>query len=386
MNTIPQKNKWKVFNTAKILVLLWLALNISSSVDAQHNVVLDSLSFDISDTTSNRRLTFNGYPYVFFTPETELAFGVGGIFILYTEENKIIFPSKIGVGGYYSTLKQYKISLNPAFYFFENKLFIRTPVSFGFFVDKFWGIGNGTTETGNEQYERQGISASFILQSPPIFFAADRSGLIIDYDNTDIKDKKENVLLQDSTLTGIDGGEIIGIGYDLTWDNRDNIFFPNTGGYQYFKLLIYPEITDFLFAQLELDTKHYWAPAPDHVFAANFYLAAVMGDVPFYKLPALGGPKRMRGYFQGRYRDKFYSMVQVEYRQYFWRKFGFVVFGGLGDVASELIEYDFGSLKYSYGLGLRFLFNKEQKVNLRVDIGFGEDDNRGIYFGIEEAF
>ena len=43
-------------------------------------------------------------------------------------------------------------------------------------------------------------------------------------------------------------------------------------------------------------------------------------------------------------------------------------------------------MKYSYGLGLRFLFNKQQKINLRMDIGFGSDGSRGIYFGIQEAF
>jgi hypothetical protein len=43
-------------------------------------------------------------------------------------------------------------------------------------------------------------------------------------------------------------------------------------------------------------------------------------------------------------------------------------------------------MKYSVGAGLRFLFNKEEKVNLRMDIGFGSDGNRGVYFGIEEAF
>jgi hypothetical protein len=35
---------------------------------------------------------------------------------------------------------------------------------------------------------------------------------------------------------------------------------------------------------------------------------------------------------------------------------------------------------------LIFLFNKKEKVNLRVDVGFGNDGNSGIYFGIEEAF
>ena len=118
----------------------------------------------------------------------------------------------------------------------------------------------------------------------------------------------------------------------------------------------------------------------------NFYLEAASGEIPFYKLPALGGGNRMRGYFYGRYRDKVYAMTQLEYRQYFWWRFGFVAFAGLGDVAPNLLKFRLKEFKYSYGLGFRFLFNKEQKVNLRLDIGIGENGNSGIYFGIEEAF
>ncbi|MCE2613258.1 hypothetical protein LVD13_09765 [Flavobacteriaceae bacterium D16] len=43
-------------------------------------------------------------------------------------------------------------------------------------------------------------------------------------------------------------------------------------------------------------------------------------------------------------------------------------------------------LKYSFGGGLRYLFNKKENVNLRMDIGIGQDGNTGVYFGIEEAF
>jgi len=43
-------------------------------------------------------------------------------------------------------------------------------------------------------------------------------------------------------------------------------------------------------------------------------------------------------------------------------------------------------VKLSVGAGLRFLFNKEEKVNLRMDIGIGQNGNTGIYFGLEEAF
>ena len=94
----------------------------------------------------------------------------------------------------------------------------------------------------------------------------------------------------------------------------------------------------------------------------------------------------MRGYFEGRYRDYNYLMMQLEYRQYFWWRLGFAVFVGAGDVAPELMQFSLPDVKYSYGFGLRFLFNEEEKVNIRVDLGFGNDGNSGIYFGIEEAF
>ena len=200
-------------------------------------------------------------------------------------------------------------------------------------------------------------------------------------------DKQSNEILKEDAVLGSNGGEIIGLGTDLVWDTRDNLFFPNTGGYQYFKITVYPSaLSDFEFYSFELDVRHYNAFSPDHVLAGNFYFAGVSGNAPFYKLPALGGQYRMRGYFEGRYRDNLYSMLQLEYRQYFWWKFGFVAFAGVGDVAEDLQKFTLKDLKYSFGLGIRFLFNKEQKVNLRMDIGIGQDGNTGLYFGIEEAF
>ncbi len=187
-------------------------------------------------------------------------------------------------------------------------------------------------------------------------------------------------------MSGRNGGQLIGLGTDLVWDSRDNIFFPNSGGYQYFKIVFYPGISDNIFSLLELDVKGFIAFAPDHVLAVNFYVQSAIGDTPFYKLPALGGQKRMRGYFNGRYRDNFYGMMQMEYRQYFWKRFGFVVFGGLGNVSDNILDYSFNNLKVSYGAGLRFMLNQKEKVNLRMDIGFGSDGNRGIYFGFQEAF
>ncbi len=90
----------------------------------------------LEDSVMTGRASINGYPFAFYTPETKFAAGAGGIFIFYTAKDTIILPSKIGFAGWYSTNKQYKISINPVLYFFKNKLFLETPTSFGHFEDK----------------------------------------------------------------------------------------------------------------------------------------------------------------------------------------------------------------------------------------------------------
>jgi outer membrane protein assembly factor BamA len=370
-----------------------VAAQEESKLDKVSDDVIESIYKDEPETVSNdsldtkKRSSLNAYPYAFYTPESKFAVGAGGIYIFYTGKGKELRPSKIGFGGYYSTNKQYKLSLNPNFYFFDNKLYVEVPTSYGYFINKYWGAGDETPVYDSAGYAIKSFTSTLTAQVPPVLFAADRTGIILDYDYTVIDDKMGNELLMNDSLPGSNGGTLFGFGTDLLWDSRDNIFFPNKGGYQYFKIVIYPGGTsDFVYSMLELDVRAYRSFAPDHVFAFNFYVQSAIGETPFYKMPSLGGPKRMRGYFFGRYRDNFYGMLQVEYRQYFWKRLGFVAFGGLGNVSENILEYSFNNLKYSYGVGLRFLFNKKQKVNLRMDIGFGNDGNRGIYFGIQEAF
>ena len=386
--------KHNLINKVYILLLVFSSVLMNAqnkfSTDSISHKVIENVYVEEPSTVKNdsvKRSTFNAYPYVFYTPESQFAGGAGGIYIFYTGKEPKLKPSKIGFGGYYSTNNQYKISMNPVLYFFENKLFIEIPTNYGYFINKYWGIGDSVEDYDNAAYAVNTFSSTLTVQVPPRVFSADRTGIIFDYNYAEIDDKKGNELLEDDTLPGYNGGNLFGIGTDLVWDSRDNIFFPNSGSYQYFKFIVYPGgLSDYTFAKLQLDVKAFKAISKNHVFAFQFFLESAMGDTPFYMLPSLGGSARMRGFFNGRYRDNFYGMSQLEYRQYFWKRLGFVAFGGLGNVADNILDYDFGNLKFSYGAGLRFLFNKKQNVNLRMDIGFGSDGSRGIYFGIQEAF
>lgn len=347
---------------------------------------LDSIIIKKVDSTILSQNSFKAYPYVYYTPETEFAFGGGGIFIFYTSKEHEVSPSKFGFGGYWATTGQYHFRIDPVIYMSKNKLYISAPTRYGRIVDRFWGIGNRTQETGNESYVRELVASTLNVQTKSYLFSADRTGIIFDFNRTTILNKKNNEYLLDDLVPGVEGGNVFGAGLSLVWDSRNNFFYPTSGGYQYLKVMVYPEWDQEAFSYFELDVKQYKSVSKRGVFAGNFFVASTAGDAPFYMMPALGGQHRMRGFFEGRYRDNFYMLFQLEYRHFFAKRFAYVVHAGAGDVASEMIKYSINQTKFSYGGGLRYLFDKEKKVNIRFDLGATNKGDIGVYFGIEEAF
>ena len=256
-----------------LFFLLIIGTTIVVAQDGQK--VMDSILVRQQDSVVDKNVTFNGYPYVFYTPETQLAFGGGGIFLFYTKRNENLRPSKIGVGAHYTTNKQYKFSISSSVYFNDNKLVIQTPVSFGYTLDKFWGIGNTTAELGTEEYFREDLNIELEVQVPPLLFFADRTGFILSYHNTNIVDSQENSFLLNEEVLGFDGGDLFGAGINLIWDRRDNLFYPTKGHYQYIKFLVYPEPSDFVYTSFELDVRYLRRLLKAQVLATNLYLNRV---------------------------------------------------------------------------------------------------------------
>ena len=121
----------------------------------------------------------------------------------------------------------------------------------------------------------------------------------------------------------------------------------------------------------------------NNILALNIYSEFTNGDAPFNQLALMGGPKRMRGIFEGRFRDDHFLTFQSEYRFPIWRKIKGVIFGSVGSVGSQ--EDSFQNTLFTYGLGMRFGISKNEKINLRLDYGFGKNSS-GIYLTIGEAF
>jgi hypothetical protein len=149
--------------------------------------------------------SLKAYPYVYYTPETQLAFGVGGIMTFYAGRDTILRPSSVTLSGYYTSNGQWKIGVVPKVYYSDNKRYIGFPISFGHYESKFWGIGNDTPDTENSPYLEDVLDARFEIQWPPLLPIFDRSGAVYHLAQSNVVDKEQSVSTERG-CTGIRGG------------------------------------------------------------------------------------------------------------------------------------------------------------------------------------
>ena len=97
----------------------------------------------------------------------------------------------------------------------------------------------------------------------------------------------------------------------------------------------------------------------------------------------LGGAYRMRGYYEGQYRDNNITEFQVELRQHIWRRNGIAIWAGAGNVYKDFRTFEWRHTLPNFGFGYRWEFKK--RVNVRLDLGFGKKCT-GFMFNINEAF
>lgn len=99
----------------------------------------------------------------------------------------------------------------------------------------------------------------------------------------------------------------------------------------------------------------------------------------------MGGESIMRGYYQGRFSDRALLAAQAEYRLPLWWNFGGNVFVSVGEVAKAADKFEINNFKYSFGGGLRYFMDKNERMVIRLDLGFNEEGSN-LYIGINEAF
>jgi outer membrane protein assembly factor BamA len=182
---------------------------------------------------------------------------------------------------------------------------------------------------------------------------------------------------QDLDLETWSGGPV------AQWDSRDNQFYPTSGHFANLSMIFSSGNREYQI--YHADWNYYHSLGESIVLAFRGTLRISDGDVPFYALSQFGQRSDLRGYTNGKYRDRDLVAVQGEYRQRLTARWGFVVFAGVGEVVPSLKDLNTDDLLASGGVGLRFRLSKQNPVNLRFDWAYGKDGS-ATYVGINEAF
>lgn len=139
------------------------------------------------------------------------------------------------------------------------------------------------------------------------------------------------------------------------------------------------------YGEASVDLRHYKTWGDKYTWANRLINEFNFGTPAFYDYAFLGGDKFVRGYNYGRYRDKNLTSFQTEIRLPLIWRFGMAAFGGLSNLYNSN-NLNLKETKPNYGLGLRFLVDKHDKTNLRLDYAIGGEGNTGFYISFGESF
>lgn len=319
-----------------------------------------------------KRFKFSGFPVLYYAPETKLAFGLVGINTFkWKDDLPDARVSNVTVGLAYTLNKQLLIYLPFTLYLKQDHYRISGEVGYYDYNYYFFGIGNQNPvakEKYHVSYPRIRLNTYRKLGKSwfgGIRWAYDRFGSFR-FDSIGV--------LQNHPYTGTYTHANSGLGFGFQLDTRDQQFYPKKGFLGEFHVVRDDKWTGsaYQFTKVTFDIAAYKKVLPKSVIAANFNTIYSDGDTPFYLLGMLGGGKRLRGIFEGQYRDNIATQLQAEWRQEFLKNWGVVAFGGVGVIAHDLQQLDFSYTKFAGGVGIRYKLNKKDHVNIRVDVGFAQ--------------
>lgn len=334
---------------------------------------------------------FSALPVLGYSEETELQYGAMGI-IFFKPSFKGGKVAELDLTVYGTTRKQLTALVSPSFYLFHDRLSGYVDLYYENWVSHYYGYGNNPDADVYRTYDSENyyalgeVLSSFLL--PPAL--SDFSyGISYEFKHSSIDFRTED---PDAPANEIDlpekaDGWRNGIGYNLSYDTRDNENWARHGFLVRWDHLFYNKaLGDFSYTTQTLDLRGYSKFIWNTSMAVGFLWKRTDGDAPFDKLAGPDGIKRFRGveinYFNGNQA----IFLQTEFRkELFWRLAGTIFFEGgkTGDYFSDLMRNEWHR---SLGFGGQFALNKSERLFARGDISWIDFKNIGLTVYIREAF
>ncbi|MEJ8756005.1 BamA/TamA family outer membrane protein [Pontibacter sp. H259] len=340
---------------------------------------------DSTATTKEKTRGVIAIPVLYYTPDTKLGFGAAliGFFKLQSKtDSSYTRLSTAKLIADYTLNKQMDQWLEWNMFTRDEEYLLRGELRHRVYTDRFYGLGNNSSEDEEEKYEYDLIGtklAGLKRLGKYTFLGPDLQ--LTNYYNfkTYWRDFERPSELEALNVSGHKGGFNSGLGMVFLLDSRDNVSYAAKGmflevsGYRFGSILG----GDFDYSNYNVNFSKYFQLKPNHILASNTVLNVNTNEVPFMRMATIGGDRLLRGYARSRFLAKNMAATQVEYRFPVKGRLGLVAFTGVGDVFDKTSDLEFDKLKYTIGTGLRFALNPKEKINVRVDAGYGHE---GINF------
>lgn len=359
--------------------------------------LFSSLSIFAPADSVPKAFTLLPLPLIYYTPETRLAYGVAPTFTfrfkrdmdaLRADSSASVRPSQVTLGFAYTQNKQLLFYVPFQLFYDQDKYYFNGEA--GYYKYSYFFFGVGQREVPSELYgvnfPRIRINA-FRRVAEAIPKGKLYAGVRYQYEDYQVTTVEPDGLLASGAVPGGLGSKLSGAGLGLFYDSRNEIFFPTSGMIADIAYLNQSRVwgSNVRFDRYTADLSSYHKLTKHAVLAVNYFLSFTSGVAPFNAMSLLGGTKRMRGYYEGRFRDQNAALLQSEVRFDIYKRLGGVVFGSLGILGDDATLLRPDDLKAAYGAGLRFTINRVDHLNIRVDYGFGNQSS-GFYLTLGEAF
>lgn len=322
----------------------------------------------------DQKATVFGFPLFYYTPETGYGGGLVGAYSFYLNSNDSISPPSLLQAGFsYTENKQFTFYA-PVQFFWDNRNWM-AGVEVGIYDYSLLYFGeNASQGPDGITYDAEELKLRGNIQRR--VYNAWYVGIRMWYDRASIffpnDDKQEPVI----------GNTYYSPGLLVTHDRRDNVFYPSCGNLV--ELVAQQNFGSSSFNRYRADLRFYAPLSPNIVWANQLFVDAVGSDSPFFLLPQLGGSKRFRGFYEGKLRANNAVMFQTELRGRIYRRWGAALFTSVGNTVATFADIN-EQMKVTYGGGIRFMADRKKKLNLRLDVGAG-DQKPLFYLSIGEAF
>ena len=338
------------------------------------------------------------FPIVYYTPETRLAYGaVLSATFRFRRDQALLRadslppghpdrprPSNVQLLGAYTQNKQILLVVPFQVFYDRNRYYIYGEAGYYRYNYNFYGLGQREVPAENYGVDYPRIRVNALRRIRPHLYA----GLRYEYENYQITKTEPGGLLASGTVPGGLGGRMAGGGLGLFYDTRDNVFYPRLGVVADLSYLGHGAAlgSDFRYNRYVADVASYHKLSQRAILALNYVVSITGGGgtAPFSALSLLGGGKRMRGYYEGRYRDQNLALLQAEGRFHIWKRLSATAFGAVGWLGDAQTLIRVSDPKVAGGVGLRVRINNDGQ-HIRVDYGFGRQSS-GLYLTLGEAF